>query len=199
MNEIWNSRYSVSEFVYGFEPNEFLKNELVKNAPGKILLPADGEGRNSVYSASIGYEVDAFDFSSAAREKALKLAENRHVRIHYQIADIDNIDAFYFDNYFDYIALIYAHFPSNKRSIFHRKILEKLKPGGKLILEAFSKEQLPRTSGGPKNEDLLYNIEDLNVDFNFLSKANICKTEIILNEGSLHQGLASVIRVLGVK
>jgi hypothetical protein len=59
----WDERYNLPEYIYGTEPNQFLKNFIQKNKPGKILLPGDGEGRNSVYAAQSGWKVYAFDSS----------------------------------------------------------------------------------------------------------------------------------------
>ncbi|HQP04453.1 MAG TPA: class I SAM-dependent methyltransferase [Bacteroidales bacterium] len=199
MSETWDNRYSTSTFVYGTEPNVFFKEVVLQNTPGKILLPADGEGRNSVYAASIGYDVHAFDFSLVAIEKARQLATARNVTVKYKHADFNVADKLYPDNSFDYLALIYTHLPPEVRKLYHNMLLRKLKPGGKLIFEAFSKKQMHRTSGGPKIEELLYLTDDLRRDFGSLSKLSISENEIVLDEGELHNGAASVIRIQGVK
>ena len=54
----WNERYSKSAYAYGTEPNEYLKEQLEKLEVGKILFGAEGEGRNAVYLAGLGYEED---------------------------------------------------------------------------------------------------------------------------------------------
>lgn len=72
MKEFWNGKYSSKEYIYGTEPNEYFKSALEKYRPGTILLPGDGEGRNAVYAAKKGWQVTAFDFSNAAKEKAEK-------------------------------------------------------------------------------------------------------------------------------
>ena len=61
MNEFWNQRYAEKEWVYGQNPNLYFKKFIDSTKPGTLLLPADGEGRNSVYAATKGWEVDAFD------------------------------------------------------------------------------------------------------------------------------------------
>ena len=85
MNDFWNDRYSSKEYVYGTGPNQFYKEQLEKLAPGKILFPAEGEGRNAVYTAKKGWSVTAFDPSSEGRKKALLLAKKNKVQIEYQI------------------------------------------------------------------------------------------------------------------
>ena len=89
--------------------------------------------------------------------------------------------------------------PSELRKIMHSKYINWLKPGGTLILELFSKEQLQYSSGGPKDMDMLLSQPELEDDFKSLSERDI-KIEIIqLNEGPGHQGTASVIRMIGRK
>lgn len=72
-------------------------------------------------------------------------------------------------------------------------------PGGKIILEAYDKDQLKYNSGGPKNPDLLYSLEEIYTDFNELGIIAFSKELIHLDESSLHQGEASVIRYVGIK
>jgi hypothetical protein len=61
--DFWDQRYSQSDFVYGKKPNEYLKAKLVDLKPGRILFPAEGEGRNAIFAAKLGWDVFAFDSS----------------------------------------------------------------------------------------------------------------------------------------
>ena len=85
------------------------------------------------------------------------------------------------------------------REYLHRKVYESLIPGGSLILEAFHKEQLSKNTGGPRSLDMLFDKETLSSDFACFETLLLEKQEIELNEGPFHQGLASVIRFLGIK
>lgn len=70
MKKLWDSRYSNLNYAYGIEPNKFFKEVLDKNNfTGKILLPAEGEGRNAVYAAKKGLDVTAFDISIEGKKK----------------------------------------------------------------------------------------------------------------------------------
>lgn len=197
MKNFWDERYSKKEYIYGTEPNSFFKKELAKLDIGKLLLPAEGEGRNAVYAATHGWDVIAFDSSFEARRKALALAEKFKVIINYTISDFDNfsIEA----NSVDCIALIYAHVPKQLRKNYHEKLVDFLKPGGTLILEGFSKKQLNNDSGGPKNIELLFSKEELSNDFSSLSDQKIVEETTNLKEGKYHNGIASVIRLVGKK
>lgn len=197
MREIWNERYKTEEYVYGHEPNQFFKSELLKLKPGKILFPADGEGRNSVYAATLGWKSFAFDISEQGKEKAIKLANLHKVCIDYQVVSFDKMS--YEESFFDCIALLFAHQPSKSRTIYHQKLLTYLKPGGTIILEAFSKEQIQYNTGGPKDIDLLFSKPELEIEFHGLSSYDITLDTISLDEGLLHRGLSSVIRMVGTK
>jgi len=197
MNSFWNERYAVDEYVYGTEPNEFYKEQLEKLSPGKILFPAEGEGRNAVFAATLGWDVTAFDASTEGKKKAEKLAENNGVNIRYEINDYDNVQ--FQPESFDCIVLIYAHMHPLKRNEYHKKLISFLKPGGKLILEGFSKKQINNHTGGPRDVNMLFSKEELRYDFKNLARLTIEKTNITLKEGQFHDGQAAVIRVLGTK
>ncbi len=197
MNDFWNKRYSTVEYAYGENPNEFYRQNLLKLKQGKILFPAEGEGRNAVYAARLGWNVTAFDTSTEGRKKALELSIKHNTRINYLIEAYETIDLP--KESFDCIVLIFAHIHASFRTEYHRKLASFLKPGGKLIMESFSKEQLFKESGGPKNVDMLYSSEELKKDFSDFSELEVFKTETELSEGNFHRGSASVIRVLGSK
>lgn len=197
MNDFWNERYATQEYAYGIEPNQYFKEQLKKLIPGKILFPAEGEGRNAVYAAKSGWEVFAFDPSTEGKRKAENLAIANGVSIDYQIAGYENVH--YTPHFFDCIVLIFAHTHPLKRTDVHQKLTSYLKPGGTLILEGFSKSQISHNSGGPRDVKMLFSKEEMEFDFSHLSKLKINEVEVDLNEGQFHQGKAAVIRILGVK
>ncbi|RXQ93954.1 class I SAM-dependent methyltransferase [Ancylomarina salipaludis] len=196
-SEMWDDRYANESFVYGTEPNAFFKDELLKLKAGQILLPAEGEGRNAVFAAKQSWQVVAFDQSKQGRLKALKLAAENQVAIEYVTAGFE--DFISEEERFDCIALIYAHVPENKRKDYHVSIAKYLKPGGVLILEGFSKQQLGKASGGPGQVEMLFSKEDLLDDFSELETIKLEELDVDLSEGAFHQGEASIIRYIGQK
>ncbi|MEZ5196266.1 MAG: class I SAM-dependent methyltransferase [Bacteroidales bacterium] len=196
-NDFWNERYAIENYAYGTAPNRFFKSELDKTPIGKILFPAEGEGRNAVYAARKGFDVYAFDPSLEGRKKAIMLAETNAVTIDYQLVTYE--EAQYAENSFDVLVLIFCHMPPSKREAYHRKLISFLKPGGKLILEGFSKEQIHNQTGGPSDVDMLFSVDVLRSDFSSLSEISVSKENAMLEEGLFHKGKASVIRVVGVK
>jgi SAM-dependent methyltransferase len=199
----WNERYQQPEYAYGVAPNNFLKEEVSKLAVGRILLPAEGEGRNAVFAAQLGWAVSAFDISVEGQAKAQRLAAKNGVTIDYQlIAELAALP--YAPDQFDAIGLIYAHFPAAVKSAYHRALDRFLCPGGVVIFEAFSKQHLAYQAqnehvGGPKDEASLFSLEEIRRDFpNYLFR-ELREEEVTLSEGLYHQGVGSVIRFVAVK
>jgi cyclopropane fatty-acyl-phospholipid synthase-like methyltransferase len=164
---------------------------------GRILLPAEGEGRNAVHAARRGWEVNAFDISTAGRDKALRLAAKHGVTIRYEIADYRSapIDA----GAYDAVALIFAHIHEQERRAVHRRLIDALGPGGTMIVEAYSQDQLRFGTGGPRSKDLLYTLEAVREDFAGLAVVRLEQVETEIHEGRYHHGLGSVIRFVGAR
>ncbi|NML71334.1 class I SAM-dependent methyltransferase [Chryseobacterium sp. RP-3-3] len=198
----WNERYSSDEFAYGIEPNNYLKEQLEKLNPGNILFPAEGEGRNAVFAAKLGWKVSAFDISEEGKNKALQLAQNNDVKIDYQVGELETLD--FHTEQFDVIALIYAHFPADIKSSLHTVLDQYLRKGGLIIFEAFSKNHLEyvlknEKVGGPKDIGSLFSIDEIKADFPNYEVIELEEKEIELNEGVFHNGTGSVIRFTGRK
>ncbi|CAD0219217.1 class I SAM-dependent methyltransferase [Chryseobacterium sp. D764] len=198
----WDERYSSEEFAYGTKPNNYLREQLTLLKPGKILFPAEGEGRNAVFSSTQGWQVSAFDISANGRNKALQLAEQQGTTIDYQVGELSTLN--YQEQQFDAIALIYAHFPGDIKSSIHQMLNQYLRKGGFIIFEAFSKSHLKYIAknekvGGPKDIESLFSIEEIKADFPDYNIIELEETEIELNEGLFHNGTGSVIRFVGQK
>lgn len=198
MNNFWNERYAVEAYAYGMQPNQFLRESISKlPVHGKILFPAEGEGRNAVFAAKNGFQITAFDTSKEGKKKADKLANDNGVKIDYQVGILEELN--FQPVSFDGVVLIYAHFPKDIRKAMHQQIVKLLKPNGIIIFEAFSKEQVHYASGGPKDIGMLFSEEEVKEEFQGIAFGFI-KTEIIeLNEGEFHQGKGSVVRFIGKK
>lgn len=199
----WNNRYKQDEFAYGKSPNEYLKQKIKTLQPkGKILFPAEGEGRNAVYAATLGWDVDAFDISLEGKNKALQLAKENNVSIDYKVGYLPELD--YDSEQFDAIALIYAHFPADIKAEYLKLLSKKLKKGGLVIFEAFSKNHIEYRKknpevGGPASLDVLYNTDEIKSYFKNFEILELEEKEIELNEGLYHNGKGSVIRFVGRK
>jgi len=196
MSDFWDNRDSTEEFVYGTEPNVFFKSEIDKLPPGRLLTLGEGEGRNGVYAASLGWKVDAVDFSRVAKEKALRLARNKDTMLNYIVEDLE----YYLPpiESYDVVALIYVHLGTLLSKIVHKRTFRALKSGGRIIFEAYAKEQLGRSSGGPQDITMLYSIAGVRRNFRGMKIITLKKEVIQLNEGKF-TGEAVIIRFVGEK
>lgn len=198
----WDERYSNTAYAFGEQPNEYLREQLQKLQPGSILFAAEGEGRNAVYAAKLGWTVSAFDISTEGRKKALQLAEKNKVSLDYKVGQLPDLD--YTKGQFDAIALIYAHFPASIKSKYHKLLSTYLRKGGTVIFEAFGKKHLPYREknpkvGGPRDLESLFSVEELLADFIDYEIIELVEKEVELNEGLYHSGTGSVVRFVGRK
>ena len=197
MKQFWNERFTQDTFAYGKEPNQFLKENIHLLPKGNILFVAEGEGRNVVFAAKNGFKVSAFDYSESGQQKALLLAKEIGVTIDYEVSDV--LELPYEKESFDALVFIFAHFPAEIRKEAHLKLLELLKPEGEILFEAFGKEQLNYTSGGPKDIDMLFSEEEVKNEFPNIVFERLSTEKVILDEGLFHQGEGVVVRFIGTK
>lgn len=197
---MWDTRYATTEYVYGTQPNDFLKSSLqylpkVPNA--KILCLAEGEGRNAVYLAEHGFDVYAVDSSVVGLAKAQKLAQLRGVEITTQVADLADFELG--ENQWDGIVSIFCHLPSPLRQRLHQKVNLALKPQGVFILEAYRPDQLDFGTGGPPNANLMMDMNTLREELAELQHQHLCEVNREIEEGTLHSGMSAVVQMIAIK
>lgn len=203
MKEFWNERYHTKEFAYGMQPNEYLRTVLNRiRQKGAVLFPAEGEGRNAVYAASLGFDATAIDFSLEGKEKAMQLAKKKNVTITYHVSDLQEIELE--EESYDILVFVFAHFPVQMRKKIHVKYQKYLKKYGIIILEGFSKKHIEvskenEKGSGPKNIDMLFTKEMIADDFSGFETIELAEEVLDLNEGAFHQGKSSLIRYMGRK
>lgn len=189
----WDERYGEEPTVYGVKPNAFFARQLVRLPLGRILLPGDGEGRNAVHAAQLGWSVRSFDASPVGVAKSLAMAEEKGVSIEAEVARCEDWSP---GEVFDVIGLFYLHLPAGLRADFHARTVQWLKPGGIVVLEGFAPGQLRFGSGGPKALDMLFSADVLERDFSGLEVTYAATLEVELDEGPYHQGTAEVTRIV---
>lgn len=196
----WDQQFSLPAFKYGQQPNRFLCEQAERLKPrSRVLLPGDGEGRNSVWLAGQGHHCTAMDSSRVGLDKAVSLAAQRGVSIsviHADLADWTPEPARY-----DALVLTYVHLPQALRPLAHQRLMASLRPGGWFILEAFHPLQLGYHSGGPKSQAMLYSADLIRADLDSRvvpahEEIMAWEGEVLLDEGSGHQGLAYLTRYL---
>lgn len=199
VKEKWDSRFNVPEFMYGKEPNDFLKSIASQLRPqSRILSLGEGEGRNAVFLAKLGHDVTAVDISSVGLKKAQQLAAEAAVKITTLVADITQFPIEL--SSWDVIVSMWLHLPSVQRQELYKKsVVPGLVSGGFFILEAYTPEQLRYGTGGPSEVDLCVTLKELKTDL--VGLEIIQGKEIIrsVNEGQLHNGTSAVVQLLGKK
>ena len=191
----WNARYSAEGFFYGSDPNDFLRAQASRIAQGgKVLCLAEGEGRNAVYLAGQGFAVTAVDGSQAGLTKLTKFAAERSVSVETTCADLAEYDMG--ENKWDAIISVWCHLPPALRADVHRRCVAALKPGGFLILEAYTPRQLEYKTGGPPVAEMMMTLGALRselVGLEFLHEADIDRE---IHEGRGHEGKSAVVQLV---
>lgn len=198
--QIWDERYNTDQFIFGIKPNQYLEtvaNKYLK--PGaSTLCVADGEGRNSVWLAQQGYQVDAFDLSPNAIKKAQHLARQHGVKVNYQLSDCESWG--WSEHAYDSIVAIFIQFygPEMRTQLFSRMIAS-LKPGGVLILQGYTPKQIEYKTGGPSQLENLYTENVVRDLLQSLKIKEMVLTEQVISEGCAHNGMSALMGVVAVK
>lgn len=196
---MWNERYAGRDFVYGTEPNDFLKETAERYLPpgGTLLCLAEGEGRNGVYLAGLGFVVTGVDGSSVGLEKAQRLASERGVKIDTVVSDLSDFDLG--EARWDGIVSIWCHTPPELRKRLHARVVKALKPGGVLLLESYTPKQLDYKTGGPPDASWMMTLEGLEQELAGLEFLVGEEKIREVQEGKFHGGTSAVVQVVGKK
>ncbi|KPP99346.1 class I SAM-dependent methyltransferase [Marinobacter sp. HL-58] len=193
---MWDERFAQDDYVYGEEPNKFLVEQLcsqeLSDLSGAVLCLAEGEGRNAVYMASHNHDVTCVDLSSVGLEKAKKLALKNQVNLTTIQADLATYEPL--PSAYDAVVMIFAHTPSAVRERVLKNARLALKPGGYLILEGYTVDQIGRGTGGPGDPDMMFYREEVETVF-ARDHILVCEEKVRdIQEGSLHTGPGAVLQ-----
>jgi len=193
----WDGRYGEPGFAYGEQPNDFLREQAAALAPGQALCLAEGEGRNAVHLAQLGHRVLAQDLSAVGLAKAEALARSRGVTIETSCGDLA---AFHpAPQSVDLVVGIWMHLPPQLRAQVLDRAVAALRPGGHLILEAYTPRQLELGTGGPPQLELLWEPEALRGELAGLELLLLKERRRWIEEGPYHHGDSAVLQVMGRK
>ena len=196
--DFWDERYKPEAYLYGDEPNDFLREHAGLFRPGdQILSLAEGEGRNAVFLAQQNYQVQGVDFSTEGQAKALGLAKTRGVSIDYVLADLTQYDMGI--DAWDGVVSIFCHLSSRDRPPLYAAISAALKPGGVFLLEGYNAAQLSYCTGGPKDVDYLTSLDMLVEAFRGFEIILAQDTVHDIREGLGHTGPGSVTQFIARK
>lgn len=195
----WNDRFNTPEYIFGTAPNAWLTTQAHRFQAGqRALCVADGEGRNSVWLAQQGLHVDAFDVAENAVNKARSLAQQAGVTVQYECCDCLTWQAP--EAQYDVVAGIFIQFLAPpQRAVLFERMQAALKPGGLLLLQGYTPQQLVYKTGGPSELEHLYTADFLRSAFSGLNILELQEYEAELQEGSRHAGLSAVVGLVGQK
>jgi SAM-dependent methyltransferase len=191
--EKWESRYAADDYIFGTEPNLFLKSCADLLQPGmKVLVIADGEGRNGVWLAERGLDVHTVDFSPRAVTKAQRLAAARGVTARIACADLRHWQ--WPVAQFDAVVAILVQFaePAFRARMF-AAMRDALNPGGLVILQGYRPKQLDYGTGGPSEPDKFYTREMLLDAFGDWEVLVLSEHDSVIAEGTRHVGMSALI------
>ncbi|WP_210366074.1 class I SAM-dependent methyltransferase [Bacillus sp. REN3] len=195
MKNQWDERFGISEYVYGEGPNKFIEEyaTYLKNDQ-TIVAFAEGEGRNAVYLARLGHDITAWDYSEVGLEKTMTLAAKSNVAIKTERKDLitDPVP----EEAFDGGIMVFGHFAKEHQKSVIDKLIKTVKPGGTIMLEVYSEQQINYKTGGPKTADLLYNPANVLEWLQEYKVIHFFYGEKERSEGTGHTGIGHVIQAI---
>ncbi len=193
-SSFWDERFAADEYVYGVQPNDFVRDAAVTwlSSPQAVLDLGCGEGRNAVHLAQQGHTVTAVDYSAEGLHKTRRLAEREGVSVDTIQADVREWAP---DRTWDAIVVTFLHLPPSEQAQLYDLLQRVLRPGGLLIAEWFRPEQRTEgyTSGGPPDVEMMVTADELREHFDAEGIERIEIAEPMLDEG-MHKGRGATVR-----
>lgn len=195
MTNHWHERFDTETYMYGKEPNAFIK-EIAYKLPkrSKVLCIAEGEGRNAVYLAELGFSVESWDYAASGLEKTQRLATEKGVTVVTKLHDLADVE--WKTEQWDVIVHVFGHLPKDLMSRTFEGVKKALKPGGYYVSELYTKTQLQYGTGGPGNEEMLIDPKEMLTVFNDYFINHFFTGEVHREEGVLHTGDSHVVQCL---
>lgn len=194
---MWEERFGADAYLYGTQPNDFLEARVAGLPAGRVLCLAEGEGRNAVFLAAQGHDVHSVDLTEAGVAKTLRLADERGVRVAAQVGDLAVFDIGKAE--WDVVVSIFAHMPPHVRRDLHARVVDALRPGGVLILEAYTPDQIGRGTGGPSLPEMTMTLAGLRDELAGLTFEHAAELTREVVEGPGHSGVGAVVQVVARK
>ena len=197
--ETWNARFAREDFLFGEDPNAFLRAHAHRlQAGGSVLCVADGEGRNSVWLAEQGFRVTAFDFAPNAVAKAKRLARARKVSLSHELGDAYSWP--WTAKRYDALVAVFIQFiPPDERNRVFEGMKSAVAPGGLFLLEGYRPEQVDNGTGGPPRREHMYTRDWLESTFSGWEILVLESYDAVIREGQAHNGMSALIDLVARK
>jgi len=197
--ETWNARFAREGFLFGEEPNAFLRTQAHRLQPGgSVLCVADGEGRNSVWLAEHRFRVTAFDFAPNAVAKAKRLAQRRSVSVSHELGDAYTWP-WTTRRYAGLVAVFIQFLPADVRDSVFAGMKSAVAPGGLFLLEGYRPEQVDYRTGGPPRREHMYTRDWLQTTFADWEILVLEDYDAVIQEGQAHNGMSALIDLVARK
>jgi len=158
----WDQKYSTEEFIYTKVENRFVV-ELCKDLDGankKAIDLAGGEGRNSVWLAKRGWQVENIDFSQVALDKYLQFAKDEGVEDNCLATCADALTFVPKLNPVDLAVIAYMQIPQIDLEVAIKRLSEHVAPGGNLVGVWHSRDNLEGRFSGPSDRPSVVSITE---------------------------------------
>jgi SAM-dependent methyltransferase len=127
----WDAKYRAGAYAGRSHPAQLLEEWLPQTNRGRALDVACGAGRNSLFLAMHGFDVDAIDISAAGLERARETAATRGMQVRWAAADLEQDPAAVLSpEPYDLIVMV-RYVNAN----LYPLLLERLSPGGIFLCE----------------------------------------------------------------
>ena len=157
--ETWDERYRDRELIWTAEPNQFLVEAVDGFDPGRALDLAAGEGRNAVWLAQQGWQVEAVDWSDVALDKGRRLARRAGAVVRFTQEDLRSwlppAQAY------DLVVIAYFQTQHIERHSLWRGAAEAVSASAHLVVIGHDSDNLERGYGGPQHAEVLYSVDEI--------------------------------------
>ena len=195
----WDQRFQGEDYLFGREPNDYLAAQAARlPSRGRALCVADGEGRNSVWLARQGLQVEAFDISAVGVAKARRLAAEAGVPVEHAVADCEQWP-WRAAAYNLVVAICIQFADPEQRSRLFAHMRDAVVPGGLIVLQGYTPKQLEYRTGGPGELSHLYTEDLLRAEFAGWKLLDLRSYDAELHEGSRHRGPSALVGMVAQK
>jgi SAM-dependent methyltransferase len=165
----WDERYLEHDHLWSVTPNLFVADRLKAANPGRGLDLAAGEGRNSIWLASLGWKMTAVDFSEVATARGRSHSDE----VEFVVADITEWEA---EGQFDLILMAYLHLTAPDFESLVRRCRGWLAPEGELFLVGHDASNIDQGWGGPQYPEILWDVPEI---LEWLKGMTIIEAEVV--------------------
>jgi SAM-dependent methyltransferase len=153
--QFWNEKFGATdELVYTDTVNRFVKEYCEDLPKGKMIDLAGGEGRNAIFFAEKGWQVENIDISNVGLTKFLKFAEERGVseKVFANCADATGFESVLTP--VDLGVVAYLQIKQDDLADALDCLIENIRSGGVLFGVWHSRDNMANDYNGPRDEEV---------------------------------------------